>query len=288
MVSACRSRQAKAQRQLRDRPRRAGLHRELLPFFLEAPQALLAPSFDRPRPRRSARPGTTLAGLGQDPLAELVAGARERNAACAWRHFSLPGLRLPPMPTSSSGRRRRCSASASARLRGQRPDPLPRCARSARTPPAASTPRDRGDEPRAGQPVRRRERRPALGQSLLLGDRRKAVRTAAGYAAGRRVAGARSATQRRRDRPRRQCMGRIYPASTAWRSSPPRGDPLPLLDALDDVEPSPPGARGRAARLPLDERVGLHRSSWWRSAACWRTSAERCARCAATSSRADM
>jgi hypothetical protein len=127
---------------------------------------------------RSGQSGST---SGEDPLAECVARACEREGGVRVQALEAAGARLP--------------ADAAGQLRPQAPlllVPLwtlaPSSGSSARGAEALDTAcrleaRDGRDEMRARQPERRRERLAGLVERLLLGDRRPPVGAADGLLA---------------------------------------------------------------------------------------------------------
>ena len=165
-------------------------------LLVEAPIAVLplaAGRRDRRHPREriavQQRSGPSSRDLGEHRLAELVPGAREAKATCAWRHLSAVGVREPPIPRSSdappsvprspaasSRRMRRCSRSP-ARGVAQRRVVRDRGA-PALDPAGGLEPGDGGDQVAAREVVRRRERLAVRRVRLLLGHGRQPPRAA--------------------------------------------------------------------------------------------------------------
>ena len=140
------------------------------------------------RPARADRPRQGSARRARSP------GRASANATCAWRHLRFPGDREPPIPSSSDAPPSRPVRPAASSRRMpplllrrllERRSEL-RVLRDVTAPALDSSgsldPRDRRDQARAGQVVRRRERLAVGAVGILLGDGRRPVRAANGYA----------------------------------------------------------------------------------------------------------
>lgn len=125
--------------------------------------------------------GPELLELDEDPLAELVPGSRESERRVGVQALQPGGASLTANPAGELGPQAAlvfaAALSACAKLGILPREPAPTLHPSPRL-----DPRERGNQMRAGQVVRRRERLARLVERRLLGNRRTSERTAHGDA----------------------------------------------------------------------------------------------------------